>query len=253
MNQFRRGLDGEERGVGLEVIVVELPDKTGLRGIAHPGDDGGARLEQFGVAAFVHGAKGLVIGQLRLAREVRQVGHLAVTRVEEARVLVAVLRAARQVMLGPVVVNGFPILLRHHAVNGFQRGYGHAADFGLENILRAKTVEFARRPPAIRAARMHPAPGGGTGLIKPRRLQFRHQGPQGVVNLLGRVPLVARAPDGDGGMVAKAQDFLAHVGQIRVQVGWIGAVAGVGLEKLVPDQNAGRKNPRSCFGRPNCG
>ena len=39
-------------------------------------------------------------------------------------------------------------------------------------------------------------------------------------------------------MVAIAQNFVAHVGQIHVHVDGIGAVAAVGLEEFVPDQDA---------------
>ncbi len=67
-------LDGEERGVGLEVVVVELPDEAGLRGVAHPGDDGGGGMEELRVAALVHGAEGLVVRELRFADEVGEVG-----------------------------------------------------------------------------------------------------------------------------------------------------------------------------------
>ena len=67
--------DGEERGVGLEVVVVELPDEAGLRGVAHPGDDGGGRVEELRVAALVHGAVGLVVRELRFADEVGEVAR----------------------------------------------------------------------------------------------------------------------------------------------------------------------------------
>ena len=39
-------------------------------------------------------------------------------------------------------------------------------------------------------------------------------------------------------MVAEAQDLILHIRQIDGQIIGVGAVAGVGLEEFVPDQNA---------------
>ena len=75
-------------------------------------------------------------------------------------------------------------------------------------------------------------------MIEPRRIQATHERLQCVVKSLRRVALVAGTPDGDGGMVAIAQDFVAHVGHVGVEVGGIGAVGWVGLEEFVPDQDA---------------
>ena len=69
--------------------MVELPDEAGLRGVAHPGDDGGGGMEQLRVAALVHGAVGLVVHQLRLADEVGEVAELAVARGDFTGVVVA--------------------------------------------------------------------------------------------------------------------------------------------------------------------
>ena len=74
VHHLRRVHDGEERRLGLEIVVVELPDEAGLRGIAHPGNDGRGGMEELRVASFVHGAEGFVVGQLRLAHEVGEVG-----------------------------------------------------------------------------------------------------------------------------------------------------------------------------------
>ena len=59
-----------------------------------------------------------------------------------------------------------------------------------------------------------------------------------VVDLLGRKALVARAPQHDGGVIAIAQNLVAHVGHVGVEIGGIGAVAGIGLEELIPEQDA---------------
>ncbi len=64
--------------VGLEIVVVDLPDEAGLRGVAHPGDDGRGGMEELRVAALVHGAEGLVVRQLRLADKVGEVAEFAV-------------------------------------------------------------------------------------------------------------------------------------------------------------------------------
>ena len=39
-------------------------------------------------------------------------------------------------------------------------------------------------------------------------------------------------------MVAEADDLVADVGDVGVEIGWVGAVAGVGLEELVPEEDA---------------
>ncbi len=39
-------------------------------------------------------------------------------------------------------------------------------------------------------------------------------------------------------MVAVAQDFVPHVGHVGVEVGGVGTVGGIGLEELVPDEEA---------------
>src|SRR5580692_11277748 len=39
-------------------------------------------------------------------------------------------------------------------------------------------------------------------------------------------------------MIAIAQHLVAHVGNVGVDVSWIGPVAGVGLEELVPNHDA---------------
>ena len=60
----------------------------------------------------------------------------------------------------------------------------------------------------------------------------------------GRIALVAPAPERDGRMVAEAQDFLAHIGQIhgRRHVDCSSRLRPlslrVGLEKFVPDHDA---------------
>ncbi len=39
-------------------------------------------------------------------------------------------------------------------------------------------------------------------------------------------------------MVAEAEDLVAHVGHVGVEVFGVGAVGGIGLEELVPEQDA---------------
>ena len=39
-------------------------------------------------------------------------------------------------------------------------------------------------------------------------------------------------------MVAEAQNLFAHVGNIGVEIGGIGTIGGIGLEELVPQQDA---------------
>jgi hypothetical protein len=114
-------------------------------------------MEQLRVAAFVHGAVGLVVHQLRLAHKVGQVGDLSVARGEFRDTCVAGVAPFGQVVLGPVVVDAFPIFLRHHAVNGFERGHGDGAGFGLEVVV-GDGVELARRAPEVGAVERTPAP-----------------------------------------------------------------------------------------------
>ncbi len=56
-----------------------MPDEAGLGGVAHPGEDAGAGVEELCEAGFVHGAEGFVVGELRLADEIGEVGDGAVT------------------------------------------------------------------------------------------------------------------------------------------------------------------------------
>ena len=140
----------EERCVGFEIVVVKLPDEAGLCGIGHPGDDGGSGMEELGVAAFVHGAIGLVVHQLRLADEVGEVADLAVAVFELTFVFIAPLRALGEVVFGPIVGDGLPVFFGHHAVDGFERWDGEGAGFGLEVVV-ADDVELARRAPVVRA------------------------------------------------------------------------------------------------------
>ena len=80
-------------------------------------------MEELGVAAFIHGAIGLVVHQLRLADEVGEVADLAVAIFKLARVLVAPLRALGEVVLGPVVGDGLPIFFAA-SCRGWIRGWG---------------------------------------------------------------------------------------------------------------------------------
>ena len=196
--------------------MIKLPDKTRLRGIAHPSDDARAGFEHFRVTALIHRAIRLVICQLSFADEIRQVCQRAVALGDDFGILIAFLGALGQVMFGPVVIDHFPIFFRHHAVDGFQRGNGNAADFGLENFIGAECVIILRRSPAIRTMRKNTATGGGTRLIQPLRFQLRHQFLERLVNRLRRITFIARAPDGDGWMVAETKNFVAHVGDVSV-------------------------------------
>ena len=58
------------------------------------------------------------------------------------------------------------------------------------------------------------------------------------IDLGRRVALIAGAPENNGGMIAEAQNLVADVGDVGGNVGGIGAIAGIGLEELVPHQDA---------------
>ena len=112
------------------------------------------------------------------------------------------LRALGEVVLGPVVVDRLPVLLRHHAVDGLEGGDGDAAGFGLEVVV-SDDVELARSAPVVGAVGAHAGAGGGAGLIAARGLEFGHQLAEAVVDLLGREALVARAPQAMEGWLRK--------------------------------------------------
>ena len=95
----------KERRIRFKIVVVDLPDKAGLGRITHPCDDAGGRVEELRVAAFIHGAEGLKVCQLSLADKVGEVGDSAVAAGNDSRVLIAALCSARQIMLGPIVVD----------------------------------------------------------------------------------------------------------------------------------------------------
>ena len=85
---------------------------------------------------------------------------------------------------------------------------------------------------------MDAAAGGGAGLVEAGGVELGDHLAEGGVDFGRREALVASAPDGDGGVVAVAQDLVANVGHVRGQVVRIGTVAGVGLEELVPEKDA---------------
>ena len=117
VHDFGRVHNAEERSHRLEIVVINLPHKTGLRGIAHPGNDGRVGVEHFGVPALVHGAIGLVICHLRFAHKVGHVAECAVAGGNLGGVVLRARVAAGKVVLGPVVVDAVPIFLWHHAVD----------------------------------------------------------------------------------------------------------------------------------------
>ncbi len=78
VGEFAGLASAEEGGVGFEVVAVDLPDETGLGGIAHPCENAGAGLEEFCDAGFVHGAEIFVIGELGFADEVGEIGDGAI-------------------------------------------------------------------------------------------------------------------------------------------------------------------------------
>ena len=90
----------------------------------------------------------------------------------------------------------------------------------------------------VRTAGVHPPPCRRARLIKPNRFQLGHQLAQFVIDILGRIPFIASAPNGDRRMVAKAQNLLANIGQINLQIYGIRSVARVGLKELIPKQDA---------------
>ena len=116
------------------------------------------------VAALVHGAVGLVVHHLRLADKVGEVADFAVAGGEFGGIILRAGVAAGEVVLGPVVVDGLPVFLRHHAVNGFERGHGDGAGFSLEVVV-GDFVELARGAPGVGTVRAHAGAVGGTGLI----------------------------------------------------------------------------------------
>ena len=122
---FRSFFRAVERRVGLQIVMIELPDETGLGRMAHPGDHACSVLKHSGIAPFVHRAKRFVGGELAFARKIGEVANVPVTHRERSRELVAALRARGHIVLGPVVVDRLPIFLRHHALNRFEGWHRH--------------------------------------------------------------------------------------------------------------------------------
>ena len=146
------------------------------------------------------------------------------------------LRAFGEVVRSPVVVDQLPVLLGHHAVDRLDCGDGHASRLGLEG--RVGNIVVLGLAPVIRTTGHHAAAGGGTGLVEARGIELGDHGVESAVDFRRRIAFVARAPQGDGGMVAVAEDLVADVGEVDREVVGVGAVAGVGLEEFVPDEDA---------------
>ena len=120
--------------------------------------------------------------------------------------------------------------------NRFESRDGHAAGLGFEVIV-GDAIEKARSPPIIRSVRANAGTIGGVGLIAPRGFELGQQLAQSRIDLRRRIGFVARAPQGDRGVVAVAQNFVANIGHIRIDIGGIGTIGGVGLEEFVPHQD----------------
>src|SRR5882724_3265591 len=123
--------------------MVNLPDKTGLRWIAHPDYDAGARMKHSGLAAFINGSESFIIQKLRLAHKVGEIFYVAITILNGFADTFAARRAHSQIVLRPVVIDGFPIFLGHHAVDRFKRRDRSTANFSFESL--AKIVVRAWR------------------------------------------------------------------------------------------------------------
>ncbi len=143
-----RGIQG---GVGLEIVMVELPDKAGLCRVTHPGEHAGRGFEHLRVAAFIHGAESFIVGKLALLHEVSQVANVPIALGKRGGKFIAALRAGSHIVLRPVVVDRLPIFLRHHALDRFDGWNGNGAGLGLEAFIQR--VEEARRTPVVGAMR----------------------------------------------------------------------------------------------------
>ena len=194
-------------------------------------------MEEQRVAALVHGAEGFIVGQLRLAHKVGEVRDLAVAPGEDERIQIAMLVALCQIVRGPVVVDRLPIFLGHHAADRLKRRDGDAARFGLEEVV-GDGVELARRAPVVRPVRTHARAIGRIRPIDSCRVHLGEQRAQIGVDLRRRVAFVARAPQKNRRMVAVAQNLVAHVGDVGGNIGGVGAVERIGLEKFVPHQQS---------------
>ncbi len=140
-------------------------------------------------------------------------------------------------MLGPIIVDGFPILLGHHAVDGFESGDGDGADLGFEGF--GEGIELARLAPAVGAAGADAAAVGGIAMIEAGGIELGGDLLDSAVDDFGGgIAFVSAAPDDDGRMRAIAEDFVADVVEIHLQLQDVGAVAAIGLEEFIPDHDA---------------
>src|SRR6185437_11350542 len=79
---------------------------------------------------------------------------------------------------------------------------------------------------------------GGAGLIAARGLELGEHLAQCSIDRRWRIAFIARAPQRNGRMIAIAQHLVAHVGDVGLEIGGVRTVVRVGLEELVPDENA---------------
>ena len=158
MHRFAGFLHPEEGGVWLQIPAVELPDKTRLGWVAHPGNDSRDRTEKLNKTSLVHGAERFIIHQLGLAHKISKIERFAVTPSQLARIGVAVLSTLGEIMLGPIVVDRFPILARHHGLYGLERGHGDTTDLRLEGGVGS--IELLRLSPSVRPPGLNPSPVG---------------------------------------------------------------------------------------------
>ena len=86
--------------------------------------------------------------------------------------------------------------------------------------------------------RAHAGSVGGTGLIAASGFELGQHLAQFGVDLRRWIALVTRTPQHDGRMIAEAENFVTYVGDVGGDIGRIGTIIGIGLEKLVPYEDA---------------
>src|SRR5690242_19558137 len=109
-------LDCVKSGIGFEIVMIDLPYEAGLSRVTHPGDHARRLAKHLRIASFVHRAKSLISSELPFAHEIGKIANVAVALRQRLRKFVSALRTGSHIMLRPVVVDGLPVLLRHHAL-----------------------------------------------------------------------------------------------------------------------------------------
>ena len=139
-------------------------------------------------------------------------------------------------MLRPVVVDGLPVLLRHHRMDRLQRGDRHAADLRLERPRRRRSRP--RVAPVVGSAGLDPAARGGARLVETAGSSSASSCSMDACDLRRREALrsgrtTARSRDAGGTAGFSPARSPYRAGCVRVR-----AVARIGLEELVPEEDA---------------